>query len=570
MQIQSQQLYLLMAAGGGSIIAWLAATLLLASTQFKLGKGHYSGAFPFIGAIIGVMTAGQLWADPALVAVISGMCVLGSFGFLLDRGYCSFKALLPYLTATIAVTLHFTFAAETHWNQILFGTLWAILIIACIKISSLVYEMPFVLLATSNLTQFIFFARQEGSPTAVYLNLALLVASILLLTFSASGKRVLIGNSGIICSGMLLATVSQIESSGQLLIFALFIPSMVILFPFVLICAMILISYFGNTLHKPAEQRRQQFTWSLHREQTVIFSGLVFLCLNFMGLLTLVDAPAYGYFSLFLLLVASLYAFFGTFARQLAEKRVATPQIEMLGIKVNAVLPGQVLDLFSDFLAGDSTGLFHVITADSLALVRALEEEPFRKVMQRAELVVPDGAGIVWAADFSGTPLPGRVPGVALVSQVCARAAQENWKIFFLGGKPGIIDQAIATLQRSYAINICGSHHGYFASDSDEETAILASIKAAKPHIVFVALGVPRQEWMITRMRDHLDKAVAIGVGGSFDVISATLPRAPEWMQQWGIEWLFRLWLEPTRFMRMLKIPVFVLHILRHKWNKPE
>lgn len=567
MSIQSQQLWLLLGAGAGAIIFWLIGIFFASTIKFNLGRGNYAGALPFLGAITGAMLPGQAWSDPALLALLTGATVLSALGFLRDRWQVSYRSLIPYAVLATAVALYLTFAAGTPAMRILTGSLWAVLIVFSLKIAAMVYEMPFILLATSGLTQFIYFARQDGTPAAIILNIALLMSAILMLAYSASGRRVLIGSSGIFCSGFLLAAVSQIEGSGQLLLFALFLPSMVILFPFALICGMIITSYFGNRLHKPSEQRERQFAWSLRREQTVIFAGLIFLCLNFFGLLVLVDSPSYGYFSLFLLLIASLFGFFSTFARRSVENRVAPPQIEMLGTKINAVLPEQVLNILRNFLMEPTTGIFHVITADSLALVRTLEEERFNEVMQRAELVVPDGAGIVWAADFLGTPLPGRVPGVALVSQVCERSVKEGWKVFFLGGKPGIAEQAAKTLADSFAINICGIQHGYFSPDSPEELEILEIIAAAKPDIIFVALGVPRQEWFITRLRSHIDKAVAIGVGGSFDVISQTLPRAPVWMQQFGIEWLFRLWLEPLRFMRMLKIPVFVLHILRHKWN---
>ena len=211
--------------------------------------------------------------------------------------------------------------------------------------------------------------------------------------------------------------------------------------------------------------------------------------------------------------------------------------------------------------------MFHIVTADSLALVRAGEDERFRNSMRRAALVVPDGAGVVWAADFLGTPLPGRVPGVALVSQICETAGKTGWKVFFIGGKPGIAEQAAGLLQKEHGVTVCGIEHGYFTPDSVEEETVLERIATAHPDIIFVALGVPRQEFFIARLRNCLKRGVAIGVGGSFDVISQTLPRAPYWMQRFGIEWLFRLWLEPRRFMRMLGIPLFVLQILRHKWN---
>ena len=112
-----------------------------------------------------------------------------------------------------------------------------------------------------------------------------------------------------------------------------------------------------------------------------------------------------------------------------------------------------------------------------------------------------------------------------------------------------------------------GVEHGYFEKDSEDEVAMLQKIKDSQADIVFVALGVPRQEDFITKLRNYSKHIVAIGVGGSFDVISGTLPRAPQWMQRFGMEWLFRLWLEPKRIARMIDIPLFVIDVMRYKLN---
>jgi N-acetylglucosaminyldiphosphoundecaprenol N-acetyl-beta-D-mannosaminyltransferase len=189
--------------------------------------------------------------------------------------------------------------------------------------------------------------------------------------------------------------------------------------------------------------------------------------------------------------------------------------------------------------------------------------------MRRAELVVPDGAGIVWASDFLGCPLPGRVPGVALVDQLCSMAEKNGLRIYFLGGKPGIAEKAVEKMRQKYPqLPVAGFAHGYFKAESSEEEQIMRQIIEAKTDILLVALGVPGQEWFISRFRLTGHKCVAVGVGGSFDVISETLPRAPGWMQQFGIEWLFRLWLEPFRIGRIAKIPAFVLQVFRYKWNR--
>lgn len=576
------QLEPLITATAGAILFWALGRRLTANMRFELGRGHYVGAFPFLGAFVGAGLAGGVFSQQSFLSLMTAAFLLAFTGFLRDRQRFSYLSLVPWCGLIIVSSLFTATEAATGSFFVISATIWALLIIFCLKIAALVYEMPFILLATSALTQFIYFSQNQFTQTAVLVNLALLTSSVLMLIYSSRGRRILIGSSGIFTAGFLLAAVSLLEGSGRLLIFGLFVPSMVILFPFALISGMIIASYFGNRLHHGTGSERL-YSWSLRREKTVLFSGLFFLCLNFFALLVLIKAPNPAYFVLFLLFIISLFVFVGTFARKdVSSDKTTAPRIEILGIVVDAVLPPAVITRISAYLSTSQTidgdlaeantdnpnnSLFHIVTADSLALVRAGEDERFNSSMCRAAMVVPDGAGVVWAADFLGTPLPGRVPGVALVAQICETAGKNSWKIFFLGGKPGIAQQAADSLQQEYSINICGIEHGYFTPDSAEEEAVLEKIANARPDIIFVALGVPRQEFFIARLRNCIKHGVAIGVGGSFDVISQTLPRAPYWMQRFGIEWLFRLWLEPRRFMRMLGIPVFVLQILRHKWN---
>lgn len=576
------QLEPLITAMAGAILFWALGRRLTTSMSFDLGRGHYVGAFPFLGAFLGAGLAGGVFSQQSFLSLVTAAFLLAFAGFLRDRQRFSYLSLVPWCGLIIVSSLFTATDAATGSFFVISAALWTLLIIFCLKIAALVYEMPFILLATSALTQFIYFSQNQFTQTAVLVNLALLTSSVLMLIYSSSGRRILIGSSGVFTAGFLLAAVSLLEGSGRLLIFGLFVPSMVILFPFALISGMIIASYFGNRLHHATVSERL-YSWSLRREKTVLFAGLFFMCLNFFALLVLIDAPNPTYFVLFLLFIISLFVFGATFARKdVTKDKTTASRIEILGMTVDAVLPPAVITRISAYLSATRptnadlaeidaderiNSLFHIVTADSLALVRAGEDDRFKSSMRRAAMIVPDGAGVVWAADFLGTPLPGRVPGVALVSQICETAGKCGWKIFFLGGKPGIAQQAADSLQQKHSIDICGIEHGYFKPDSAEEEAILERIACAHPDIIFVALGVPRQEFFIARLRNCLKRGVAIGVGGSFDVISQTLPRAPHWMQRFGIEWLFRLWLEPRRFMRMLGIPLFVLQILRHKWN---
>ncbi|MDD3001722.1 MAG: WecB/TagA/CpsF family glycosyltransferase, partial [Candidatus Riflebacteria bacterium] len=382
----------------------------------------------------------------------------------------------------------------------------------------------------------------------------------------AANKRFLLGSSGIFSAGFLLGIVTISEQSPSLILLGLCIPSVVIFFPFIMITAMIVLSYFGNKLHIPEKTiESRAYSWSLRREKTVLFAGLVFLCLNFAWLILSLKTPLIALIMLLLLLSMTIGGFLNTFIRRKKSFEVLPNRINIMGISVDTLSANLVVDKIAEFAAAQKFA--HVITADSLAIVRADEDEAFKSVFEKAELVVPDGAGIVWASDFLGLPLPGRVPGVALVSQICERAAKEKFRVFFVGGKPGVANKAVDILKENNDIDVCGIYHGYFQKNSSDEDKIIRQIIETKAQIVFVALGVPRQEWFITKLREYGANSVAIGVGGSFDVISKELPRAPIFMQRFALEWLFRLYLEPSRFSRMIKIPLFVLKVLRQKWN---
>jgi N-acetylglucosaminyldiphosphoundecaprenol N-acetyl-beta-D-mannosaminyltransferase len=563
MNFNSEQLVSFLAVIAGTVFLWLAARFFLGSLSFSLGRGSYVGGFPQLGAVIAVAAAvGFTGIDLLrlcicmLAIILSGLiCDLRKISrsvfmlCILIFFYLFFDSLVPDQIATLQVVA------------------WCGLIFVSLKISSLVYEMPFILTATSSLASLVVLTGKDHAPESIAICWAILACTIVFMAYSSTGRRVLTGNAGLAVWSFLLGLLSFFESSGRLIWLGLLLPSMVVLFPLALVSFVLVASYLGNSLHK---RHNRNFAWTLKREQLVVFTGLIFLCLNFLGILVDFKAPAYGYLALGLLLIAALTGFFRTFMRKPGEEFGSPSRVKVLNQEIDAVTPEDVLDKISDHIsAAQKCDLLHIITADSLAILRSLEDDRFQTVMQRAELVIPDGAGIIWAADFLGNPLPARVPGIALVSQVCKLSSEKGFKLFFLGGKPGIAQKAVNKLCEDIPdLQIVGVEHGYFKGESAEEDAIMQKIAKSGADILFVALGVPRQEWFINRFRMLKHKAVAIGVGGSFDVISRTLPRAPEWMQRFAIEWLFRLWLEPFRFGRIAKIPAFVLQVLRYKWNE--
>jgi N-acetylglucosaminyldiphosphoundecaprenol N-acetyl-beta-D-mannosaminyltransferase len=197
-------------------------------------------------------------------------------------------------------------------------------------------------------------------------------------------------------------------------------------------------------------------------------------------------------------------------------------------------------------------------------MILAAEKDPgLAGALESADLVVADGAGVSLAARMKGRTLP-RIPGIELMEKLCARAVARDWRVFLLGAAPGVADRAAAVLRAKYpGLDVAGTRHGYFSRE--EEPEVLRQVSRAAPDLLFVALDVPRQDVWIHRNLARLNARVAMGVGGSFDVISGRLYRAPRWMSQTGLEWLYRLIQEPRRLRRMAGLPVFFLKALFQK-----
>lgn len=202
-----------------------------------------------------------------------------------------------------------------------------------------------------------------------------------------------------------------------------------------------------------------------------------------------------------------------------------------------------------------------IVTMNAEIAYAATEDQTFYDLLQQAEVIIPDGIGVVWALGHQGVKVL-RIPGVELVESLFRHAASDGLRLAILGSS----DETLAAFKaqipaRFGAVEPVYCRNGYFKSE--DEAQILADLKAARPQALFVALGVPKQEAWIARYKAELGIPLIMGVGGSFDVLSGRLQRAPGWMQKAHLEWLYRLYQQPTRWRRMLALPKFVLKVLR-------
>jgi N-acetylglucosaminyldiphosphoundecaprenol N-acetyl-beta-D-mannosaminyltransferase len=236
--------------------------------------------------------------------------------------------------------------------------------------------------------------------------------------------------------------------------------------------------------------------------------------------------------------------------------------VDILGIRISDVTLKETLGYLEAMAVSGKP--HHVMTVNPEFVMMARESAEFRSVLSRAALTIPDGIGIVWAARILGTPLRERVAGVDTVNQFAAIAAGRGFRIFLLGAAPGVAEKVAERLERENpGLKIAGTYAG--SPRPSEEDEICEKILKAKPHVLLVAYGPPRQDLWIARTMERLRIPVAIGVGGTFDFIAGVVPRAPSWMQKAGLEWLFRLMQEPRRWKRMLTLPRFVGVVLSRK-----
>ncbi len=201
-----------------------------------------------------------------------------------------------------------------------------------------------------------------------------------------------------------------------------------------------------------------------------------------------------------------------------------------------------------------------IATANAEMIMQAQEDKELGRILNRADLVVPDGAGVLWAGETLGTPFPERVTGADLSVELLKIASKEGWPVYFLGGAPGVAKKAADRFQKSHGeIRLVGCHDGYF--DEEEEKRIIKDIRKSGAKLLLVGLGVPKQEKWLYRHKDELGPVLAMGIGGVFDVMSGNLKRAPLWMQKNRLEWAYRLYLQPSRIGRMMAIPKSVTTI---------
>ncbi|MBC7327691.1 WecB/TagA/CpsF family glycosyltransferase [bacterium] len=231
-----------------------------------------------------------------------------------------------------------------------------------------------------------------------------------------------------------------------------------------------------------------------------------------------------------------------------------------LNCKLSLLKEKEVLRKICEFIA--EGGFHYIVTCDTYSFVVASKDKEFSSIVRGADIVTPDGMGVVLGARLLGLPVKERVAGADIVVKLFPIAEKHGWKLFFLGGAEGIAEKAKENVLKNFpSLQIVGCHNGYFGEN--EEGKVIEKIKNSDADILIVGMGIPKQEKFIWRNREKLNVKVAIGVGGTLDVLAGKVKRAPHFMRRIGLEWLYRLICQPSKIEKVARIPYFYFLVLR-------
>lgn len=238
-------------------------------------------------------------------------------------------------------------------------------------------------------------------------------------------------------------------------------------------------------------------------------------------------------------------------------------RIDVLGVGFDNLTMEEAVDEGVRLLHAEGT---HYVVTPNPEIVEVCREDPAAmRAVNGADLVLPDGIGVIKGAAMLGTPLKEKTPGIEFAAHLMGRMAEEGLSLYLLGAKPGVAEQAAENLRKQYpGLRIAGTHDGYFRDDGP----VTEDIRRSGADAVFVCLGAPKQELWMEKNGDATGAKLLCGLGGSLDVFAGVVERAPKFWSDHGLEWFYRLCKEPRRIGRMMKLPLFLVHVRREKGRR--
>jgi len=235
--------------------------------------------------------------------------------------------------------------------------------------------------------------------------------------------------------------------------------------------------------------------------------------------------------------------------------------LKILGVEVDNITLDEAGEITKNLIQNSNKSCKLIVAPNVEFIMNAQKDKEFFDILSKAKLATPDSVGVEIASKLQKKPIKQRIPGQMYFRKVLEIGEKEGWTFYFLGGKGDTVNRAIENLKKIYPnIKIVGAHEGFFEETSEDE--VINEINILKPNVLFVARGSPTQEKWIYEHRNDLKVDVAAGQGGTFDYEAGNIKRAPVWMQKIGLEWLWRLILQPSRIKRMVVLPIYLVKII--------
>lgn len=242
-------------------------------------------------------------------------------------------------------------------------------------------------------------------------------------------------------------------------------------------------------------------------------------------------------------------------------------KLSIMGVRINNISMNEVLKLAEQKIKNDEK--YIIYTPNTEIIMMCQKDEEFLNIMNKSNINVPDGVGLIYAGKIKKFPLKEKVAGYDLSINLLKMADEKGLKLYAVGGRPGVAEAAMQNVQKKYpGIKIVGAHHGYFKGTHlgefghEEEIAVIEDINRHKPHILFVGFGAKKQEQWIEYNKDLINANIIIGNGGTLDGLAGIVKRAPDIFINLGLEWLYRLIKEPKRITRQIVLPVFMFKVI--------
>lgn len=242
-------------------------------------------------------------------------------------------------------------------------------------------------------------------------------------------------------------------------------------------------------------------------------------------------------------------------------------KLSIMGVRIDNKSMNEVMDIIKKKIADKKQ--YIIFTPNTEIVMMCQKDEEFMDLMNKSDINTPDGVGLIYASKIKKNPLKEKVAGYDLSVNLLELANEQGLKLFVVGGKPGVAEEAMKNVSSKYPnVKIMGAQHGYFKgthlgqNGHEEELKVLEEINITEPDILFVGFGAKKQEQWIDYNKDKINAKIIIGNGGTLDGLAGYVKRAPEIYIKLGLEWFYRLMKEPKRIKRQILLPMFMFKVL--------